>query len=373
MSKRIRIIDVAKGMNILLVAFGHSHLIYQGGLGNRAGLVGALVRSLMLFRMPFFFFLSGIFFDTSKKFRQVAVDKTDALLKPYFVTLLLVLLKRDLFENAPVLRTAPKFLYGVGTLIERPWIPMWYLTHLWILFLFCWLLVRVTKYDERSPYIQWGVLYLLFFTGVASMRFFGSLQIRLGGQEFRLPGLPFSLDLVFVSAVFFLIGHTLRELIIYFKPRVTPAMAALAGFFLLNLLFEPVLDLNLRVLSQPIFTLMCAFAGIYISLCAAYYLSKVNKIGEFLSFAGSISLFILIFHVYFGDCAFRLMSQWAPGAPVEWVAGASCAFSILFPMLIGWIVRQNYYLSLLYLPIKRIQPFQKASKFTMALGFGVTK
>src|SRR5215470_1628055 len=144
MSKRIHLIDVAKGINILLVAFGHSHIVYHGGL------TGVLARSLILFRMPFFFFLSGIFFDSSKKFRHVLFDKTDALLKPYFVTLLLVLLKRDLLERVSMWRTALKFLYGVGPLIEEPWTPLWYLAHLWVLFLFCWLLVRATKFHERQ-------------------------------------------------------------------------------------------------------------------------------------------------------------------------------------------------------------------------------
>ena len=56
MNRRIELIDIAKGISIILVAFAHSKLRpYLPELNN----------ALSLFRMPLFFFLSGIFFSAA--------------------------------------------------------------------------------------------------------------------------------------------------------------------------------------------------------------------------------------------------------------------------------------------------------------------
>ena len=71
-------IDIAKGITIVGVAFQHSHLEnFLPGLNHFLG----------LFRMPLFFFLSGIFFNEAIHFRDLVLSKTDSLLKPYFLTL----------------------------------------------------------------------------------------------------------------------------------------------------------------------------------------------------------------------------------------------------------------------------------------------
>ncbi len=54
MKQRVEHLDVAKGITILLVAMFHS---------NIPSYIPYIIEPLMLIRMPFLFFISGIFFD----------------------------------------------------------------------------------------------------------------------------------------------------------------------------------------------------------------------------------------------------------------------------------------------------------------------
>ena len=82
MTGRVATIDIAKGISIILVVFGHSQLgHYYPNINNALG----------LFRMPLFFFLSGVFFNSNSTLVYFIFKKSDALLKPYFVTLIIII------------------------------------------------------------------------------------------------------------------------------------------------------------------------------------------------------------------------------------------------------------------------------------------
>ena len=113
MSGRIRTIDIAKGLTIVGVAFQHSHL------GNFSA---GLNQALALFRMPLFFFLSGIFFNEAIALRDLMLSKTDSLLKPYFVTLG-ALLFIDIMLGREFIPELKGILYGNGETIR--WVTLW--------------------------------------------------------------------------------------------------------------------------------------------------------------------------------------------------------------------------------------------------------
>ena len=94
MNERNQTIDIAKGAWILLVVLGHNPLVWEEK--------GELYRVIFSFHMPLFFFLSGVFLNPDKGWGDTVREKTDALLKPYVMTLLPLILFVALFKGAPL-------------------------------------------------------------------------------------------------------------------------------------------------------------------------------------------------------------------------------------------------------------------------------
>lgn len=69
-------IDIAKGIGILLIVWGHC-----GGWG----ILSNLMYIINTFHVPLFFLLSVLFIDTSKPFKVYVKNKASRLLKPYFI------------------------------------------------------------------------------------------------------------------------------------------------------------------------------------------------------------------------------------------------------------------------------------------------
>lgn len=82
--KRIEWIDVAKGISIILVVYGHSGL-------NNVPYIGAWLHS---FRMPFFFFVSGLLFSGYKHetIAPFIKKRIKTLYRPYFIFSALLML-----------------------------------------------------------------------------------------------------------------------------------------------------------------------------------------------------------------------------------------------------------------------------------------
>src|SRR5947209_3080885 len=79
---RLAMIDIAKGLGILLIVLGHNQTfaIHQG---NWVGFLSS-------FRLPFFFFMSGVTFSVAgQSWTNVAVSRVDAWLKPFAVVTIL--------------------------------------------------------------------------------------------------------------------------------------------------------------------------------------------------------------------------------------------------------------------------------------------
>src|SRR5262245_21386184 len=82
MESRLRHIDVAKGIGMLLVVFGHSPPL----LADRS----TLFEVVFSFHVPLFFFLSGVFFKPERPFSEVVRTRAAALLRPFYFTLLVL-------------------------------------------------------------------------------------------------------------------------------------------------------------------------------------------------------------------------------------------------------------------------------------------
>ena len=261
MSGRIRTIDIAKGLTIVGVAFQHSHL------GNFSA---GLNQALALFRMPLFFFLSGIFFNEAIALRDLMLSKTDSLLKPYFVTLGALLLI-DIMLGREFIPELKGILYGNGETIR--WVtlwagPLWFLTHLWVLFIFSYLIFSITKLQSKPCYHKVLLVFLLLITGTATVDKFWHFPMNINGRIIVIPGLPFSFDLVFISAAYFISGRFLREHIKSFRPKPLFVFLTLSLFILIAIFTSAKIELDGRIYHEPLASTIAAYLGIYLILYA---------------------------------------------------------------------------------------------------------
>jgi len=72
--------DVVKGIAIMVIVLAHSSLRRE---------IDPIVSAMGLVSIPLFFFLGGVFLNDKYSFPRYFLKKSDILLKPYFVTLLL--------------------------------------------------------------------------------------------------------------------------------------------------------------------------------------------------------------------------------------------------------------------------------------------
>lgn len=91
--KRLHWIDVAKGMGIMLVVYGHvMRGLVSAGLAPDSPTFQVVDSVIYSFHMPLFFFLAGIFLDQALAKRGVGgvvLSKVDTILYPYLVWSLL--------------------------------------------------------------------------------------------------------------------------------------------------------------------------------------------------------------------------------------------------------------------------------------------
>lgn len=136
-------IDVAKGLGMLLVVYGH--LLQTGTIGETPWY--ALTRdAIYTFHMPFFMYLSGyVFFMTRRQglsghaYRRMVSTRADRLLVPFAIFGLLIVLGKAIAEKIGVVHDpVANPLRGIWDVIcntpDNPAISVWYLV---VLFVYC--------------------------------------------------------------------------------------------------------------------------------------------------------------------------------------------------------------------------------------------
>lgn len=110
MDTRFKHIDIAKGVAIVLVVLNHSSLNI---------FFPEIFSSMSLFRMPLFFFLSGLFFSYSLTPVELTSKKSQTLLKPYFSIMIFLLLLSIIIQEDNLISKLKGIIYGNG--ITNPW------------------------------------------------------------------------------------------------------------------------------------------------------------------------------------------------------------------------------------------------------------
>lgn len=123
------------------------------------------------------------------------------------------------------------------------------------------------------------------------------------GKDYELFGLPFSLDLVFLSGFFFILGSEVRQVA---NETLFGNYFLLAGtgtsVFLMNYFIDSRIDFNTRLYSSFFINTLEAMAGILFALALSRQIElHTNRLAALMKYFGRISLIILIFHVPIQD------------------------------------------------------------------------
>jgi len=294
MSNRIQYIDIARGIGILLVVLGH----------NDFALLSPFVYQVIYsFHMPLFFFLSGFFVNPSLPFFEYFKKRFHSVLKPYLFTIFLIYLASVSFEkmsfNTAIVRIV-KSLYGTGYYLD--WIQLWFLPHLFVVSLYTYFFIMIVG-RFRNRWVRWGILLATLAISIPFLHVFYPFSISVFGKDYELFGLPFSLDLIFLSGFFFLLGNELKQVTSEETfDHFFLLISAGAGLILLNIFFRSQVNLNTRTYESFMINTSEAILGILFVLALSRQIERrTQKLSALLKYLGQISLIILLFHVPIQD------------------------------------------------------------------------
>ena len=339
MKERIEYIDVAKGISIFLVALYHSNLWQH---------FSEILEPLSLIRIPLFFLLSGIFFSWQILPKVFFIKKTESLLKPYFFVLFFHGCIIALFGKEEFGSVLPGIFYGNGATIQ--WSPLWFLTHLFAVHVFTYILFRYCKFYLLSIHAKLALL--LFFLLLESLYIdlFYNIRIPFHQNIYFLPGLPFSIDIILITSFYFICGNLIKDTLIKFKPELLLLLLSMLLFFFVSVFTDAHINFNRRIFHAPLFTTIGSFCGIYLVISIAWFISQSEKLKLIPLHLGKSSLYILIFHLFIGQKIYYIFSAYI-SSEINFIILAIISFvcSIIFPIGIQWIILKSDILSLFFL------------------------
>jgi fucose 4-O-acetylase-like acetyltransferase len=353
MTRRNATIDIARGLGIILVVLGHNPIV----LHER----GELFRVIYSFHLPLFFFLSGIFLKDSVQWGKFALSRADAILKPYFVVLVLLGMAEMLLPRLMPLAATTPLVYFSGVLYASAptiaWTPLWFLPDLFVASLLSLAILRATlALDRNRATWLWLITAGLLATGIVFIdRFWqtGTTKLSFMGLD-RVPGLPWSLDLAFISSAFMLSGFLLAKRVAALRFSAIGFLVSAVAFAALHCFFDVPMDLGLRAYGNPLISTAQAALGIYLVLCASSLLQPHAAFRRPLGYIGSGSLFILLFHYVTQGRIFLMLSH--VGHNEMLVGAASLAAGVVLPLILLELVRRQRHLAALLLPLRARPP-----------------
>lgn len=342
MKERILHIDVAKGISICLVAVFHSELKTY---------FGSVIESMSLFRMPLFFLLSGVFFSWHVGSKDLFLKITEALLKPYFSVLVFILFISYVSGGDAIGWKFKGILYGNGETIR--WVPLWFLPHLFAVYIFSYIIFRFCNFQAVPIALKAVALAVILTGGVLCIKFFWYKSFQFFQYSMELPGLPFSIDIVLITSVYFMAGYIVNDKIRRFQPSAVLLGCSIVLFLLVIKYTNAHIDLNKRVYDDPLFASLGALFGIYMVLSCAWAASKLKWLSFVLLRLGESSIYILIFHAPIQAEMHKYFSgKISDENGMVMLAALSFLCSVFIPVGIGWIVRKSELLSIFFLPFK---------------------
>lgn len=333
--QRLALLDIAKGLGILFVIYGHVGLREQG-------LSAYLYVWIYAFHIPLFFVLSGSTFRVKGHFGTFLWTRVKRLLGAYlFLYVLCYLLYALLLGHFLPLSYFEGILWGSVDTVMPP--VLWFLPALFAAHVAFYWVLRLPR-----QWMQWALVGVLFAVSYVASTY---LLARM---------LPFSLNILGASLLFMKIGEATRPLLGRLQriaAKTLPTLAALlagaAGCFALAWLnarqglATVTVSMADGVFGNPLLFLGAALLGIFFSmLLAAWVEKRLRWPGAVLAWLGRQSLTLFAVH-------FPLLHITAWVANMPWYIYMSthgvwvlvlnilitlvvCALSALLAFLLSW-------------------------------------
>lgn len=325
--QRIEYIDLAKGFCILLVVFTHANSAFLGEVEY------AIEDALKIFRMPLYFFLSGLFFKPYEGYIGFLKRKINKLLIPFLFfhiasCFIVPILNRTSFEW----HTLWDILLGYD---GSPNVPLWFLI---CLFWQNQIFYALYKLSVTMKYPVFAISILSVVIGL--------LGYAMGGTAYNIKAM--NIGTAFTTMPFFAVGYLFRcHTDILYPTNWDKWLIPLA---VLCFLFTYCLTdgkaeyfINMYQVSAPVLY-VSAFSGVL----GILFLSKSLIRLPFVSYVGRYSIMILVTHAPFMQRVMPLLFRL--NLPYWWITSVSATV----------IVSLSY---ILLIPLmKRFLPYVTAQK-----------
>lgn len=315
--KRIEWLDIAKAISIILVVLGHAgHPFLDIYLG--------------WFRMPLFFFLSGVLFKPVlfKSFGRWAGNKTYRMMLPYFVYGIVIFA----VFNMQSLELLPDHLYSLlygGSGLQGPYGVFWFITVL----LLTQLLLGII-----SNFYKWIQIFII------------AALFVVGHSEFIISfDWLWNANVVMIAIFYYSLGYYSKEIIRKYHDSFTAAAisAALAAIVIfINVNGQLDFYLNLKMSSYNHFILDIIIPLLFF-MPVIYISSVIEKfpIKEILKVIGQYSIVIMYLHLPV-NIFFRTVLEYNVTAFEFTVLG------VAIPVIIGYLFSLTKPTRILFLGLK---------------------
>jgi fucose 4-O-acetylase-like acetyltransferase len=249
--------------------------------------------------MPFFFLLSGIFFNPGYPLPVLFKRRFETLIIPYIAAITLLYSTYFFYTDLKwltLLRRVVRSFYASGNYIE--WAQLWFLPHLFLLNMFAGLLFLLFYGRIRALWLRSLLLAAMLWAGVAFLPLYYMDEVSIARQAIVLDGLPGSADLLLVTGTYFLLGYELRQRVPerFFASLWTLVISGLV-LTALNVIFPHRMDLFFRTYDSVIVNTLEALSGsIFILSLSSRIAMKQNWLFAILKYFGQITIILLIFH-----------------------------------------------------------------------------
>lgn len=272
---RVKWIDIAKGIGILLVLFSHVITSYVRQANNNDLLTSLPVQTVGSFFMPLFFYLSGIFISSNLKrsFAKVFKRKFCRLMVPYFSWGIVSVVFWSLYSHkSPI----PRIL----ELPIRPIFVLWFVYSMFLSTLVFWIF---QKYFSRNVILVVSVILYIIGYGIG-----GNIDV----DSFIKPIVGVLQNFIFVY-----FGFLTNDLVMKNRKK-----SSLYLFFLVSIFLLISFNVSLKLISsndyflRMIIRFLCAVLGI-ISTCEfSRILASWSFKRDMLSVLGFYSMEIYLIH-----------------------------------------------------------------------------
>lgn len=282
-TKRIEYIDLAKGFCIILVVLYHvlQHLHVKS----------EYVYLISTFRMPLYFFLSGLFFKEYEGLLGFLIRKTNKLFIPFCFFYIITSYLLPNILHLCGFTVSPKEVLGIQGLwsfivIEKLYNgPLWFLWCLFMINILFYLCVIIVKKISVSSVLQASLLTIFCFTvGMVNSLFIASQINLLGYVDSAMAALPF-----------FSVGYVFNKFTDILRPnawdKYLPFLIILC--FALTLIFAGRCSYMHNIFwINPFAQYLCGITGTFFVIFSA----KIIRDLPFISYWGRYSIMILVSH-----------------------------------------------------------------------------